>query len=53
MFFSSKKKIKKRRDNLCKEADIFIQVHFVRERNSEKYKFNGTMRIIILKATAR
>ena len=40
MFFSSKKKIKKRRDNLCREADIFIQVHFVRERNSEKYKFN-------------
>lgn len=40
MFFSSKKKIKKRRDSLCKEADIFIQVHFVRERNSEKYKFN-------------
>lgn len=40
MFFGSKKKIKKRRDSLCKEADIFIQVHFVRERNSEKYKFN-------------
>lgn len=40
MFFSSKKKIQKRRDSLCREADIFIQVHFVRERNSEKYKFN-------------
>ena len=40
MFFSSKKKNKKRRENLCKEADIFIQVHFVRERNSERYKFN-------------
>ena len=40
MFFSSKKKIKKRRDSLCREADTFIQVHFVRERSSDKYKFN-------------
>lgn len=40
MFFSNKKKIKKRREALCREADIFIQVHFVRERNSERYKFN-------------
>ena len=40
MFFSNKKKIKKRRENLCKEAEIFIQVHFVRERNSERYKYN-------------
>lgn len=40
MFFSSKKKIKKRRDSLCREADVFIQVHFVRERSSERYKFN-------------
>ncbi len=40
MFFGSRKKIKKRRDALCKEADTFIQVHFVRERNNDRYKFN-------------
>ena len=40
MFFSNKKKIKKRRENLCREAEIFIQVHFVSERNSDRYKFN-------------
>lgn len=40
MFFRSKKKKQKRRAALCKEAEIFIQVHFVRERNSERYKFN-------------
>lgn len=40
MFFSNKKKIKKKRDNLCKDADIFIQVHFVRERTNDKCKFN-------------
>lgn len=40
LFSSDKKKKFKRRQTLCEEADIFIQVHFVRERNSEKYKFN-------------
>ncbi len=40
MFFSRKKKIQKRRDALCNEADIFIQVHFVRERGNDRYKFN-------------
>jgi len=41
LFFNpNKKKSKKRRDALCNEADIFIQVHFVRERNNERYKFN-------------
>ncbi len=41
MFFNSKKKkIKKRREYLCNDANIFIQVHFVRERNNERYKFN-------------
>ena len=40
MFFrSSKKKSQKKLDELCTQADIFIQVHFVRERNGERYKF--------------
>ena len=40
MFFNSKKKVKKRRDALCIEANTFIQVHYVRERSTGKYKFN-------------
>lgn len=40
MFFNNKKKIRKRREMLCHEAEIFIQVHFVRERNSDRYKYN-------------
>lgn len=40
LFGPNKKKIKRRREALCAEADIFIQVHFVRERNNERYKFN-------------
>lgn len=35
-----KKKNKKRRDAYCKDAEAFIQVHFVRERDNSKYAFN-------------
>ncbi len=31
---------KKRRDAQCKEAQAFIQVHYVRERDSARYAFN-------------
>ncbi len=40
MFFNNKKKIRKRREMLCNEAEIFIQVHFVRERGGDRCKFN-------------
>lgn len=40
IFSSSKRKKLKKRQVLCKEVEIFTQVHFVRERNSEKYKYN-------------
>lgn len=40
IFCSTKKKMQKKRQTLCKEAEIFTQVHFVRERNSGRYKFN-------------
>lgn len=40
LFSSSKKKKLRYRDSLCQDIDIFIQVHYVRERNSEKYKYN-------------
>ena len=39
LFSSPKKKKLKLRDNLCHDIDIFIQVHYVRERNAERYKF--------------
>jgi len=40
LFNYKKKKIKKKREALCREADIFIQVHYVRERVSDKNKYN-------------
>ena len=40
MFGKTKKKSQKQLDELCYEVDIFIQVHFVRERGNERYKFN-------------
>lgn len=30
----------KKRDAYCEDAKIFIQVHYIRERNSDKYAFN-------------
>ena len=35
-----KKQTKKRRDAQCKDIQSFIQVHFVRERDSARYAFN-------------
>lgn len=32
--------LNKKREIYCKEADTFIQVHFVRERDSDRYAFN-------------
>lgn len=40
MFGKTKKKSQKQLDELCYEVDIFIQVHFVREHNNDRYKFN-------------
>lgn len=41
IFNFKKKKIKKKREQLCREAEIFIQVHFVRESpTDEKHKYN-------------
>ncbi len=41
IFNFNKKKIKKRREQLCHDAEIFIQVHFVRETpTDEKHKYN-------------
>lgn len=41
MFFrNSKKKSQKKLDELCQSVRIFIQVHFVPQRNSDPYKFN-------------
>lgn len=34
------KSLNKKRDIYCEEAETFIQVHFVRERDSERYAFN-------------
>lgn len=36
----NKRRLTKRRDELSEEARTFIQVHFVRERGSERYAFN-------------
>lgn len=42
MFFkSSKKKLQKKLDELCTQADIFIQVHYVRESNTAHDKFHS------------
>lgn len=41
IFNFKKRKIRKRRDQLCLEAETFIQVHFVRETpKDEKHKYN-------------
>jgi hypothetical protein len=40
MFFNNKKKSQKQLDELCSKAEIFVQVHYVRERSSDRYKFN-------------
>jgi hypothetical protein len=40
LFGSSRKKSLRRLDELCSEIEIFVQVHFVRERNNDRYKFN-------------
>lgn len=41
MFFgNSKKKTQRKLDELCYAVDIFIQVHYVRERSNDRYKFN-------------
>lgn len=41
IFNFKKKKIKKKREQLCREAEIFIQVHFVRESpTDEKHRYN-------------
>lgn len=32
--------LNKKRETYCKEADTFIQVHYVRERDSDRYAFN-------------
>lgn len=37
--FNSKSLTKKRK-TYCDDAEIFVQVHFVRERDSERYAFN-------------
>ncbi len=37
--FNKKNQIKKR-EHYCNEAEIFIQVHFVRERDNKRYAFN-------------
>lgn len=34
------KTLNKKRETYCEEANIFIQVHFVRERDSDRYAFN-------------
>lgn len=40
LFNFKKKKLKKRREQLCHDAETFIQVHFVRERLMDKNKYN-------------
>lgn len=36
----SRKTLNKKRESYCEDARIFIQVHFVREKNSDRYAFN-------------
>lgn len=40
LFSFKKRRIKKKREQLCRDIDPFIQVHFVRERNNTKNKYN-------------
>lgn len=40
LFNFKKRKIRKIREKLCHDADIFIQVHYVRERIMDKNKYN-------------
>lgn len=41
IFNFKKKKVKKKREQLCQDAEIFIQVHFVRESPTDaKHKYN-------------
>lgn len=36
----NRKTLNKKRETYCEDAGTFIQVHFVRERDSERYAFN-------------
>lgn len=40
LFNFKKRRIKKKREQLCRDIEVFIQVHFVRERNNTKNKYN-------------
>ena len=40
LFNFKKRRIRKKREHLCKEIETFIQVHYVRERNNTKNKYN-------------
>lgn len=40
LFNFKKRRIKKRREQLVADAEVFIQVHFVRERSMDKNKYN-------------
>lgn len=40
LFNFRKKNAKKRREEYCTDAKTFIRVHFVRERDSERYAYN-------------
>lgn len=40
IFNFNKKGVNKKREGYCEEAEIFVQVHYVRERDSERYAFN-------------
>lgn len=36
----TKRQLSKRRNEICEDAKVFIQVHFVRERSSGRYEYN-------------
>ena len=40
LFNFKKRRIKKKREQLCHDIEVFIQVHFVRERSNTKNKYN-------------
>ena len=40
LFNFKKRRIKKKREQLCRDIETFIQVHFVRERTHTKNKYN-------------
>ena len=40
LFRNSKKNIQRRLNESCSDVNIFIQVHYVRERDGDRYKFN-------------